>query len=282
LPSPIRRSGFTLIELLVVIAIIAILAAILFPVFSQAREKARQTACLSNARQISTAVQMYTDEYDGMIVPTQWNASPTIAWPTLVNTYVKNNDVWACPSGEEELRPQDIATGTPKNYVGVARLTAAAEAGTGGQFADGSQYALTMSSGFTGIRKLSYGRNLIVPGSWYTTGFNTSASPRNGFIGTSTTISLSESEVEDPAGTIHIFDSWNTDPLQGQSIRAIQDEKRTDHCKLPTTGCDTPSKVANRHNGGFTAIFGDGHVKWRKWGSTTACDWSVQADSCSP
>src|ERR671915_2414483 len=58
------RAGFTLIELLVVIAIIAILAAILFPVFAQAREKARQSACLSNTKQLGSAVMMYTQDYD--------------------------------------------------------------------------------------------------------------------------------------------------------------------------------------------------------------------------
>src|SRR5437879_6040384 len=59
-----RRAGFTLIELLVVIAIIAILAAILFPVFAMAREKARQTSCLSNARQMGTALMAYAQDYD--------------------------------------------------------------------------------------------------------------------------------------------------------------------------------------------------------------------------
>ena len=58
------KKGFTLIELLVVIAIIAILAAILFPVFAQAREKARQTSCLSNCKQLGTALQLYVDDYE--------------------------------------------------------------------------------------------------------------------------------------------------------------------------------------------------------------------------
>ena len=68
----IRNQAFTLIELLVVIAIIAILAAILFPVFAQAREKARQTSCLSNAKQIGLASQMYDQDYDEILPETGW------------------------------------------------------------------------------------------------------------------------------------------------------------------------------------------------------------------
>src|SRR5213596_3501303 len=68
-----RAGGFTLIELLVVIAVIAVIAAILFPVFAQAREKARQPACLSNPKQIGTAALMYTEDYDDVL---PWNPAP--------------------------------------------------------------------------------------------------------------------------------------------------------------------------------------------------------------
>ena len=103
---PGKSTGFTLIELLVVIAIIAILAAILFPVFAQARDKARQTSCLSNAKQIGVGVMMYTQDYDEMY--------PTIdfgKYLVTIQPYVKNEQIWECPS----------ATG---RYV-ISRLAAA-------------------------------------------------------------------------------------------------------------------------------------------------------------
>src|SRR5689334_13663709 len=75
-----RRRGFTLIELLVVIAIIAILAAILFPVFAQVRENARAASCLSNQKQIGTAVMLYAQDYDDQIVP--WLSRKITGQPT--------------------------------------------------------------------------------------------------------------------------------------------------------------------------------------------------------
>ncbi len=101
------RRAFTLIELLVVIAIIAILAAILFPVFAQAREAARKTSCLSNFRQTSTGVLMYVQDYDELMIPANTNGYPISClgcgppdqiWGALVQPYIKNWQIYRCPS----------------------------------------------------------------------------------------------------------------------------------------------------------------------------------------
>ena len=91
------RKGFTLIELLVVIAIIAILAAILFPVFAKAREKARQSSCLSNVKQIMLAWLQYAQDYDERTVLTVYGPNASKWYNTLV-PYMKNDQILKCPS----------------------------------------------------------------------------------------------------------------------------------------------------------------------------------------
>jgi prepilin-type N-terminal cleavage/methylation domain-containing protein/prepilin-type processing-associated H-X9-DG protein len=102
------RRGFTLIELLVVIAIIAILAGILFPVFARAREAARQTACRSNVKQLTTALTMYSQDYDECYVLAFYNGG-TAYWPWIMNSYVKNGQVYKCPSDPQSQNSLDTS-----------------------------------------------------------------------------------------------------------------------------------------------------------------------------
>ena len=128
----LRRRGFTLIELLVVIAIIGILAAMVFPVFARARESARKAVCLSNVKNIALAIQMYLGDNSDTLPPMEhrqdvldyfgtgpggsteppdatasaswctFQANPYLRWPLIFDEYVKNREVWRCPSGKVE------------------------------------------------------------------------------------------------------------------------------------------------------------------------------------
>jgi len=126
-----RRRGFTLIELLVVIAIIAILAAILFPVFARAREKARQASCSSNLKQIALAAIMYASDYDGRIADAWgcWNGANHGYWVAPIQgegacqtisfyyPYMKNTQIVVCPSLEaQNSYTQNVVWGTFQSY----------------------------------------------------------------------------------------------------------------------------------------------------------------------
>ncbi len=144
-----RRIGFTLIELLVVIAIIAILAAILFPVFARAREKARGASCLSNLKQIGLSLHMYCQDYDGYIPeggywgpghqntmpcgyvapyyreangpPPAWDPSdPTYSLADLLDPYTKNRNIFLCPTTTKQVI--DLGAPTPKEVTYTTNL----------------------------------------------------------------------------------------------------------------------------------------------------------------
>jgi prepilin-type N-terminal cleavage/methylation domain-containing protein/prepilin-type processing-associated H-X9-DG protein len=132
-PHP-RRQGFTLIELLVVIAIIAILAAILFPVFAQAREQARKTSCLSNMKQMGMALDMYVQSYDEMLPP-YYDAVYDFANPDpatrnkadgpwhvnylwCLQPFLKNQQIQACPSMRLSEGGQEVTPYSRASYMG--------------------------------------------------------------------------------------------------------------------------------------------------------------------
>lgn len=134
--------GFTLIELLVVIAIIAILAAILFPVFARAREAARKSACQSNLKQIGLATKMYIQDYDEALPPYRGGsgyAARTWAWDDTMHEtywgfmyepYAKNRDIWSCPSAKALVDYKQSSYGQPYTVEGQSDSAFQDPAGT--------------------------------------------------------------------------------------------------------------------------------------------------------
>ncbi len=120
------RRGFTLIELLVVIAIIAILAAILFPVFAKAREKARTSSCQSNLKQLGVAFMQYTQDYDEKFCEA-WNGNAQLAanttrnWGVALQPYIKSRQVFKCPSDTESTSASSY---NMNNWIGQQALAA--------------------------------------------------------------------------------------------------------------------------------------------------------------
>ena len=234
-----RRHAFTLIELLVVIAIIAILAAILFPVFAQARESARRTSCLSNQKQIATSLLMYSQDYDEMILPWLTAPGPTPdqrLWTSRIQPYLKNgggsppNGVMKCPSWSESA----LKAGSDKPECnGPGALTPAFPATL-----LLSHYALAQPMP-TRVLLRSGGNSASnpyyqYPGSGW---ISSRATPPETYIGLSSVLR--------PADTAMVADGVTL--TAGPGI-------------LNVFGCES-SEI---HQGGSNFVFLDGHAKWIK------------------
>ena len=225
-----KRSGFTLIELLVVIAIIAILAAILFPVFAKAREKARQAACSSNEKQLALGLIMYAgdndDRWPGWITRCWGNGADfnDASWIMKIQPYVKNKQLAACPSAT-----------TIANFRGCWDPVNV-------------------------IPDLSYGMN-----EWIEHNVNAAGYTNNCCDGRL----LKMVTWTYPAETLLLADSkcgmiWGNEPVTGIIFRAAWPD--SDYCQCGGAQNPDPTK-GSRHNGGANVAFMDGHVKWYGVGS---------------
>jgi prepilin-type N-terminal cleavage/methylation domain-containing protein/prepilin-type processing-associated H-X9-DG protein len=245
-----RFGGFTLIELLVVIAIIAILAAILFPVFAQAREKARQATCLSNMKQWSIGTRMYLIDYDDTVVPCYlYSSHPTGGtlqkgpaylqwWEDLLDPYVKNDKVWYCPDYSDTYTSgrQSFAPGEGPN-----------------------KKVLRMSCGCNNWHYWPNGEKSepVLLGAM---GVNRPGLAINSF----------EAEIQNPADLIMAVDAtyWEiwTPTMHDYRNKAV-----------PFKGGTTVRGwVHLRHSGGFNAFFADGHARFMK--ETKHANWLKNPD----
>ena len=254
-PSRVHRGsrGFTLIELLVVIAIIAILAAILFPVFAQAREKARQTQCLSNAKQIGTGILMYAQDYDEQIIswavrtglPRDAARRDLNTWVHLLQPYIKNGEPPRLdnPNGVEPTGMMKCPSFNPTKFKEVAeRPDCDGPGGLDGWIPAKQYYAnygigIGVYPGFPKPRDTSYCGTQQNP-DYYFAGSNV-VRPN-----VAEQFPMSLSQVLRPAESAIVTDGF-TGIIQSGGVGT-------------TMGCE----AADSHNGGGVHIFLDGHAKW--------------------
>jgi len=233
--------GFTLIELLVVIAIIAILAAILFPVFAQAREKARSAACLSNMKQLGNALAMYSQDYDECM-PTHENSCSAgkngqftgLEWFEQLMPYVKDTGVFACPSAS--VTSVWKASCYPGLHGGQNfRCNYGFHTGIAHSPFVGIWWGQNWRAGLYRIATIPAPADTAVIGDSFVTPWITSADQNYG-------ISIYCALANWPAGT---------------SFDGVQ-------CGCPPAITDLPLalKKWTRHQGGSNIVFADGHAKW--------------------
>lgn len=251
-----RPHAFTLIELLVVIAIIAILAAILFPVFAQAREKARSTSCLSNQKQLGLAFMQYIQDYDetyppavgsvvtGTIIrPQHWLAElqgginvpiaivpAGVIIPGIVSPYIKNNQILNCPSAPQRPSVATAAVGYMYNDLAVAQSQASFSAPAQTVLTAESSTATGSLLGTQGVNQLRLNVGHAV----------------NRIINYNNT----------GQGPAPIASPLNIIPAVARPTNILFDQADLDD--------------VNRHSGGGNFLYADGHAKWARVNTNAA------------
>jgi prepilin-type N-terminal cleavage/methylation domain-containing protein/prepilin-type processing-associated H-X9-DG protein len=248
-----RRSAnaFTLIELLVVIAIIAILAAILFPVFAQAREKARQISCLNNQKQISLGFMQYSQDYDETL-PIAAISGGTV--PTL-NSW----DQFIQPYCGVSVTPQSAST-TPV----ATTIFSCPSDGLDRSFGAMRSYAMTTLTvnGGTSQTGGAVGPTITVNGNTVRTG-----RPISDFKAPGNTLIMTEFHNDR-----NVFGNNSNNIVYGVTTASTSTTFKGQDCKIANSSgngtCTEMWKVNGAHSGGWNYIFADGHAKWYKPQST--------------
>lgn len=278
-----KRKGFTLIELLVVIAIIAILAAILFPVFAKAREKAKQISCASNLKQIGLACRSYMLDYDGMMVPgsiylkaqSQNEAGYWYArcygmaggigcmWCSNLHPYTKSNMIYTCPDDKT-----GACTFTVNQLDGFYAGTST----------DPNYYGNGVSRDPSRNQEVSYNLNWFVGGK---PSFNYSkTSPEDTCDGGLAGLGIpyrdcKEARIDAPSETIMVYEGLGQPCYASASgyTWAHQDVSLSTYHMWRLCPIGAGYLKEARHSGGLNICYVDGHVKWVKMGDLT--DWDA-------
>jgi len=281
------KQAFTLIKLLVVIAIIAILAAILFPVFAQVREKARQASCMSNARQIGLSAQSYSQDYDEIWVnysvldPTSYSPGGGEGyglddWQNVLQPYIKNRAVFVCPSGDygdlyyeawHNHQPPDPSN-TDKACPGCGRTSWVWNGIQPG--AVNWPDAQKIDPGFDVATRSGFSLRADAPDGSYVSYENGDAIPISAIQNPSGCIWLAEGDWTDIGSDDKTDYGWTLDHGNATDCgwTCGQSNNQQHHGYY----------VRDHHMGGFNAIFGDCHVKWLHFGSTKPSMWAIQGE----
>lgn len=251
--GPTHLPGFTLIELLVVIAIIAVLAAILFPVFAQARAKGRQASCESNLRQIGAAAMMYAQDYDEMYLPygtVGGRPSPgtTIYWPALVQPYARNRGITLCPTFQHNY-------GFPDWFSALDNIDV-----------DQSRKIWLVSYTLNGVRDWTETR-------WKDGQPDSHFGPKLG---------TRMAQAENVAGTIYITDGHAPDAWSDRHLD-YPPVVLKGCCNWSIGKCCGPITAEGRgtHQERLDILWLDGHVATRRFGTTLPSEWTLQDDRAS-